>query len=228
MARKPAPPKLTDDRSDRRKIIDAFLELLALHPFEEIGFAAIAQRSGLTLAQCRGEFGSTIGVLAGHLKDIDRAVLAGADIDMVDEPPRERLFDTLMRRLELLKPHKEAMRSLARSASRNPGLALALNRMAVRSQQWMLTASDIDAAGPRGMVRAQGLALLYARCFGCGSMTTTPDRRRRSPRSTASLLAGNDSPACSTSSAVFCPRGVVGRAGVAPGRDDEHEAMAAV
>jgi hypothetical protein len=26
----------------------------------------------------------------------------------------------------------------------------------------MLTAADIDAAGPKGMVRAQGLALLYA------------------------------------------------------------------
>jgi hypothetical protein len=49
-----------------------------------------------------------------------------------------------------------------RSASRNPPLAFALNGLAVRSQQWMLTAADIDAAGPRGMVRAQGLAMLFA------------------------------------------------------------------
>ncbi len=81
---------------------------------------------------------------------------------MAEEPPRERLFDVLMRRLEVLAPHKDAVRSLMRSAARNPGLALALNGLAVRSQQWMLTAADIDAAGPRGMVRAQGLALLFA------------------------------------------------------------------
>jgi hypothetical protein len=49
-----------------------------------------------------------------------------------------------------------------RSAARNPGLAFALNGLAVRSQQWMLTAADIGASGPRGMVRAQGLALLFA------------------------------------------------------------------
>jgi len=49
-----------------------------------------------------------------------------------------------------------------RSAGRNPGLALALNGLAVRSQQWMLTAADIAAAGPRGMLRAQGLAVLFA------------------------------------------------------------------
>jgi hypothetical protein len=49
-----------------------------------------------------------------------------------------------------------------RSAARNPGLALALNSLAVRSQQWMLTAADIGASGPRGLLRAQGLALLFA------------------------------------------------------------------
>ena len=54
------------------------------------------------------------------------------------------------------------MRSLLRSAARNPGLAFAFNGLAVRSQQWMLTAADIGAAGPRGMLRAQGLALLFA------------------------------------------------------------------
>jgi hypothetical protein len=81
---------------------------------------------------------------------------------MADEPPRERLFDVLMHRLELLDPHKAAVRSLVRSARCNPGLALALNAMAVRSQQWMLTAAGIGAAGPKGMVRAQGLALMFA------------------------------------------------------------------
>src|SRR5207248_2614283 len=100
--------------------------------------------------------------LAAQIKEIDRAVLSGGDADMAEEPPRERLFDVLMRRIEALSSHKEAVRSLARSASRNPGLALALNSLGVRSQQWMLTAADISASGPRGMIRAQGLALLFA------------------------------------------------------------------
>jgi hypothetical protein len=49
-----------------------------------------------------------------------------------------------------------------KSASCNPGLAFALNGLAVRSQTWMMTAAGIDAAGPRGMIRAQGLAALFA------------------------------------------------------------------
>ena len=38
-------------------------------------------------------------------------VLAGGDVDMAEEPARERLFDVLMRRLEALAPYKEAIRS---------------------------------------------------------------------------------------------------------------------
>jgi len=82
--------------------------------------------------------------------------------DMAEESPRERLFDVLMRRLEALTPHREAVRSLLRSARRNPPLAVALNGLAVRSQLWMLTAAGIKASGPRGILRAQGLAMLFA------------------------------------------------------------------
>ena len=146
----------------RDKIVAAFMALLAETSFERIELAEVAKQAGVSLADLRGEFSSTLAILAAHIKAIDRAVLSGGDAEMADETPRERLFDVLMRRLELLAPHKNAARSLLRSARRNPGVALALNTLAVRSQQWMLTAAGIGAAGPRGVVRAQGLALMFA------------------------------------------------------------------
>src|SRR5262245_9580417 len=155
-------PAIPRTGSAREKIIDAFLELLAEKTFEQVGLAEVAAGAGVSLAELRGEFGSTLAIVAAHIKEIDRAVLAGIDADMREEPQREQLFDELMRRLELLAPHKQAVRSLMRSALRNPPLALALNAMAVRSQQWMLTAANITAAGPLGQLRAQGLALLFA------------------------------------------------------------------
>ena len=167
MARKPTPKPTAPSPSDgskppRERIIAAFMSLLADKPIEQIGFAGIAREAGVSLVELRDLYGSTLAILAAQMKETDRAVLAADAADMAEEPPRERLFDVLMRRLEVLEPHKAAVRSLTRSASRNPGLAFALNGLAVRSQQWMLTAADIDAAGPRGMVRAQGLAILFA------------------------------------------------------------------
>ena len=159
-AKAPPPPR---GGSDRDKAIDALLALLAEHSFEQIGLAEVAGHAGLKLSQLRAEFGSTLAILAAHIKDIDRVVLTGGDADMAQEPVRERLFDVLMRRLEALAPYKDAVRSLMCSARRSPGLALALNAMAVRSQQWMLEAAGIGASGPRGALRAQGAALMFAR-----------------------------------------------------------------
>jgi AcrR family transcriptional regulator len=159
-----APP--SRGASDRDKAVDALMALLTEHSFEDIGLAEVAGRAGLKLSQLRAEFGSTLGILAAHIKDIDRAVLAGSDSETSEESPRERLFEVLMRRLEALAPYKEAVRSLLRSARRNPGLALALNTMAIRSQKWMLEAAGINAAGPKGAMRAQGAALMFARVLG--------------------------------------------------------------
>ena len=149
-------------KPERERIIESFMDLLGRKPIEEIGFAEIAAGAGTSLTQLRGLFGSKLAILAGHIKQIDQRVLAGGDGEMVEEAPRERLFDVLMRRIELLEPRKAAVRSLMRSCGRQPGLALALNGLAVRSQHWMLTAADLDAGGPRGAARAQGLALLFA------------------------------------------------------------------
>jgi AcrR family transcriptional regulator len=171
MARRPAgrpPQRPTPDEgshnplSDRDKIIRAFFELLAERAFEEIGYADIAARAGLPLATLRQEFGSKLPIVAAYVKAIDRNVLAGGDADMTEEPPRERLFDVLMRRLEALAPDRAAIHSLMRSARRHPSLAFAFNILALRSQRWMLAAANLDAAGSRGVMRAQGLALLFA------------------------------------------------------------------
>ena len=148
--------------TEREKIVAALLAILPEKPFRAIGLADIAAAAGVSLAQLRDEFPSTLAILAAHVKATDRVVLAEDLTDMADEPVRERLFDVLMRRLEVLAPHREAMGSLLRSARRDPPLAVALNGLARRSQQWMLTAAGIGASGPRGMIRAQGLAVLFA------------------------------------------------------------------
>ena len=77
--------------TEREKIVAAFLALLAEKPFEAIGFPAIAKEAGVSLAALRGEFPSTLAILAAHIKATDRAVLAEDASDMADEPARDRL-----------------------------------------------------------------------------------------------------------------------------------------
>lgn len=147
----------------RDAILEAFLALLGEKHFDSISLIEVANRAGVSLADLRASFGSTFDMVSAFIRDTDRKVLSAEAGDMDDQPPRDRLFDVLMRRLDALAPHKAAVRSLGESARRSPMFALGLNKLAVRSQQWMLAAAKIDVAGLRGAVRAQGLAVLFAR-----------------------------------------------------------------
>jgi AcrR family transcriptional regulator len=156
------------DPQAREKILGAFLTLLAEKRFERIELAEVAKLANVTLADLRGEFGSTFDLVAAFMRETDKKALAGGeqlalDPELADQSARDRLFDVLMRRLEALAPHREAVRSLMRSARSNPGLAIGLNKLAVRSQQWMLAGAGIGASGMIGGMRAQGLAAMFAR-----------------------------------------------------------------
>lgn len=144
-------------------IIDAFMALAAEQDFADIRLSDIAARAGVTLGELRDAFGSRLDILAAYMKRVDRAVLDGIDNSLKGEETKDKLFDVLMRRLDVLAPHKGAIRGLAKAARRDPGLAMALNRLAVRSQRWMLAAADIELTGPGGAVRAQGLAWAFGK-----------------------------------------------------------------
>lgn len=155
--------------TSREACLHAFLQLLAEQPYGAIDLAAVAARAGVPLAEMRAAFASRADLLAAFFRATDRRVLAegGPDSDdLAGEGPKERLFEVLMRRLDALEPHKEAVRGLVRSARRDPALALAVLRLSERSQRWMLAAAGIGCTGLAGSVRAKGLALLFARIVG--------------------------------------------------------------
>ena len=153
---------MTDPRD---RIIDSFLALAAERDFEDIGLSDIAARAGLSLAELRRAFAHKMDVLAAFTRRIDIETLEGLDPGMAGEPARERLFDVLMRRFELLRPHRAALRSIVRGIRADPLIALAWNRVALRSATWMLEGAGIETAGFTGRLRAQGLVMAWGRAF---------------------------------------------------------------
>lgn len=150
----------------REACLRGFLELLAERPLARIDLAEVAERCGVALGEMRASFASTDDLLAAFFRATDRKVLAegGPDSDdLSEEGPKERLFEVLMRRLDALEPHRDAVRALMRSAKRDPLLAARLLRLSERSQRWMLAAAGIDCTGAAGAIRAKGLALLFAK-----------------------------------------------------------------
>lgn len=147
----------------QQKILDTFLTLLAEHSYSDVKPNLLATAAGVKMSVLRECYPSKRALIEAFAMRIDRAVLDEQADDMDDQPARDRLFDVLMTRIDHLQPHKEALRSLMKAVRRDPGLALELNPVAVRSQVWMLEAAGIDASGLRGRIIAQGVAVAFAR-----------------------------------------------------------------
>jgi AcrR family transcriptional regulator len=192
MAKRPG--KTADDEVPqppaRERLVSAFLDLLAERSFETISLNDVAAKAGLSLADMRGEVGSTFDLVSAFARSVDKAVLAGTDPSMATEPARERLFDVLMRRVETLAPHKAALQSLFASGRRDPRLGLGLNQLGVRSMQWMLAGADIDQAGAKGALRAQGLAFLFARVLDAWFKDDDPGMARTMAKLDTELASG--------------------------------------
>ncbi|MGB3584554.1 MAG: TetR/AcrR family transcriptional regulator, partial [Roseiarcus sp.] len=157
-------PKSEAKPADARgKIVDALMELAAERRFEDISVRDICKTAGVSLADFREAFPSKGAVLAGFTRRIDRAVLAEHGEELADETPRERLFDILMRRLEAMAPYREGVREAAAWLRRKPAAALAMNQVVMSSMRFMLEAAGIEAEGPAGVIKLQGLALAWAR-----------------------------------------------------------------
>ena len=118
----------------------------------------------MSLADFRDAFPSKGAVLAGLSRRIDRAVLAQDSSELADESPRERLFDILMRRLEVMAPYREGLREATAWIRRNPVAALAMNQVVLGSMRFMLEAAGIEIeGGAAGAIKLQGLAFAWAR-----------------------------------------------------------------
>jgi AcrR family transcriptional regulator len=154
-----APPK-----DPRNAIIDALMELAGERGWEDITISDVAARANVSLAAFRDFYPSKGAVLAGFSRRIDHIVLeAAGGGDLAGEPPKERLFDVLMRRLDALAPYKLGLEGIFTWARRDPLAASALNRVVVNSMRFMLEAAGIESEGPVGAFKLQGLALAWAR-----------------------------------------------------------------
>src|SRR5271168_146539 len=111
----------------RARIVDALMSLAAERRFEEISIRDICEQAKVSLADFRDAFPSKGAVLAGFTRRLDRTVLAAESEETSHVAARERLFDMLMRRLDAMAPHREALREIAAWLRRDPMAALAMN-----------------------------------------------------------------------------------------------------
>jgi AcrR family transcriptional regulator len=143
-----------------KRVFDAALGLAAERGWSAIALADIAAAAKLSLAELYAAYPSKSAILAALSRDVDRRVLAEAEIDMT-ETPRDRLFDVLMKRFDALAPYRDGLAAIARDAGRDPIMVLCGAGSLLRSMAAMLEAAGISSGGLAGTLRAKGLGAIY-------------------------------------------------------------------
>jgi AcrR family transcriptional regulator len=154
---------MLDPTSPRDRAISALMRLAETTPWREIFMPDIAREAGLTYAELMEQFSSKARILGAFVRSIDTEVSERMAAKPATEGARDRLFDTIMTRFEVLQPYRAAMRRLARET---PDVGLALHPKTIaRSLRSSLEAARIDASGGLGCVRLAGLGGVYSRTF---------------------------------------------------------------
>jgi AcrR family transcriptional regulator len=153
-------------KNSMKKVVDATMALAAEAGWNNITLADIADKAAVPLADLRLLVDDKQEILKQFMAEIDGAVLAAMEADAGDEHPRDRLFDLLMQRFELLEPHKSALQKISRDLRGNPLARLSLVGTLLQSMDWMLNGAGISTSGARGSVKSKGLAAIYLSVMG--------------------------------------------------------------
>ena len=197
--------------SVEEKIISAALEVAETKSWRAIGLDEIANAAKVSLADLRAVFSTRADILSAFVKQVDEKMLASLEKEAVDGDAHDRLFEVIMRRLEILEPHKKAIAGIMCCPASGAGEAVRLCFAADSAARWMLTAAGIGQTGCRGKARRAGLGLVMARTIDVWLRDDDPGHARtmaaldRHLRSGASWLRLLDLP-CGLAGA-FCSLG---------------------
>ncbi|MEL6287617.1 MAG: TetR/AcrR family transcriptional regulator [Pseudomonadota bacterium] len=155
-----------ENDNPKHRLIEALMGRAAEDPWREISLQDIASAAGMSLADARSHFSSRTDIMKAFVALVDAEVLArAAEEGDPDDPARDRLFDTLMTRFEVLAPFKPTLRMLRAGARRGDGPGLDLGRALLEGQRWMLEAAGIQTTGVSGSARVLATSAIYAQAF---------------------------------------------------------------
>ena len=152
---------MLDPATAKGRILSAALDCAAKTPWADITLLDIADAAGLPLHELRDAFASKTDIIAALLRAVDDEVLKQTPARAEAQEKRDRLFDIIMTRFDILAPHKAALKSIYASGAADFALAVPY----LSSQHWMLQAAGIGTDGAVGTLRVTGLALAYAGVF---------------------------------------------------------------
>lgn len=162
---------------DATKFLAAALQALTKTPWTEFEPLAIAKSHKFDATEVQRHYPDKYQLLAAMIDEISRRTTDAVGQVDLRQPPRDRLFDVLMTRLDNLQPYRAAMSTLLHGLRHDPRLGLALGMA-----QWQAMGKMLDLAGLADGVgiqlRISALTGIYALTLSRWLRDDTPDQAK--------------------------------------------------
>jgi len=169
---------MTDPTPDTADIAAAAFRLAAERGWRATSLDDIAAACAMSPAALRRRFPSKASVLIACAGEIEHQASAESPVFEPEDTARDRLFELLMQRLDLLAPHKDAVASILRDLPADPLGAVAAGPDVLRLMAGILDQADVPASGPVGCLRCNGLAAIWLATLRDWVNDDSPDNTR--------------------------------------------------
>ena len=164
-AKKTSKPTKKADLPVKEQVVHSALKLAAQMPWDMVTLTDIADDAGISLAALSDIFDDKCDILVAYGRMIDRAVLAACADPDPSSSERDRLFEILMERFDVLNKNRGAVLSILKSFMPDPKQAVISLPHLGRSMVWMLECAGIETSGIKGCLRVVGLTAVYLACL---------------------------------------------------------------
>ncbi|MCB1532633.1 MAG: helix-turn-helix transcriptional regulator [Alphaproteobacteria bacterium] len=168
-------PATATKTADKQKLIEIALKMAAARGWDQLSLRDLAQEAQIDLAQLHDYFEDKSDILTALGRRIDRQVLENIGEPDFEMNARDRLFDVMMERFDILNEYREGLVAILGSFKLDPKQAVISMPHLCRSMTWMLEAAGVETTGLRGALKVTGLTGVYLNVLRTWQKDDTPD-----------------------------------------------------
>lgn len=152
---------MEDIGADKLRIRQAAFALAERKPWHEITMAAIAQQSGFSVSALMRHCESKAAIWRDFSRDIDEAMLLVFERYPAEGEAHDRLFDVILKRLEIMQPYRPVIASVMKRPVGDPGEAAGMLQSLAVTVGWIAAAAKVEEEPAWGALGRVGLGRAY-------------------------------------------------------------------
>lgn len=162
----------------KNHLIAAALRLAATHSWADLTLEQIAKAANISSAQAMAIFSTKDDLLTALVVHIDDEVTVTIGKPATKGTARDRLFEVMMARFDVLQKYRPAILGIITAAKRDPSLLRTLIPAQAQAMRKMLALANLKQDGVKEILATAGLLTTYAASLHCWERDDTKDMSR--------------------------------------------------